>query len=96
MTAVQESGQPAVTTTAEIGGIGHSVKRIEDDRFTAGQGNYLDDHSLPGMLHMAILRSPVAHARIRSIDEKTCRTMPSRSMTKVMRSGMKPSILVTP
>ena len=47
-------------TTAEIGGIGHSVKRHEDDRFVAGQGNYLDDHTLPGMLHMAILRSPVA------------------------------------
>ena len=68
MTAVQETGQPDPTTTAEIGGIGHSVKRIEDDRFTAGQGNYLDDHTLPGMLHMAILRSPVAHARIKSID----------------------------
>ena len=60
--------QPLPTTTAEIGGIGHSVKRIEDDRFVAGQGNYLDDHTLPGMLHMAILRSPVAHARIKSID----------------------------
>ena len=52
--------QPKPTTTAEIGGIGHSVKRVEDDRFVAGQGNYLDDHTLPGMLHMAILRSPVA------------------------------------
>jgi carbon-monoxide dehydrogenase large subunit len=56
------------STPPEIGGIGHSVKRVEDDRFTAGQGNYLDDHVLPGMLHMAILRSPVAHARIKSID----------------------------
>ena len=56
------------TTTPEIGGIGHSVKRHEDDRFLAGQGNFLDDHALPGMLHMAILRSPVPHARIKSID----------------------------
>jgi carbon-monoxide dehydrogenase large subunit len=56
------------STPPEIGGIGHSVKRQEDDRFIAGQGNYLDDHVLPGMLHMAILRAPVAHARIRSID----------------------------
>ena len=30
--------QPKPTTTAEIGGIGHSVKRVEDDRFVAGQG----------------------------------------------------------
>jgi carbon-monoxide dehydrogenase large subunit len=56
------------TTPPEIGGIGHSVKRHEDDRFVAGQGSYLDDHVLPGMLHMAILRSPVPHARINGID----------------------------
>src|SRR5262245_36418630 len=56
------------TTPPEIGGIGHSVRRHEDDRFIEGQGNYLDDHTLPGMLHMAILRSSVPHARIVSID----------------------------
>ena len=49
-------------------GIGHSVKRLEDDRLIRGQGNYVDDISLPGMLHMALLRTPVAHARITSID----------------------------
>jgi carbon-monoxide dehydrogenase, large subunit len=57
-----------LNTPPEIGGIGHSVKRHEDARFIEGQGHYLDDITLPGMLHMAILRSPVAHARIRSID----------------------------
>ena len=56
------------TTPAEIGGIGHSVRRHEDDRLVAGRGNFLDDHTLPGMLHMAILRSPVPHARIKGID----------------------------
>jgi carbon-monoxide dehydrogenase large subunit len=56
------------TTPAEIGGIGHSVRRHEDDRLVAGKGRFLDDHDLPGMLHMAILRSPVPHARINSID----------------------------
>src|SRR5262245_57690263 len=56
------------TTPVEIGGVGHSVKRHEDGRFIEGQGNYLDDITLPGMLHMAILRAPVAHARINSID----------------------------
>jgi carbon-monoxide dehydrogenase large subunit len=60
--------QPLPTTTPEIGGIGHSVKRHEDDRLLQGQGNFLDDHVLPGMLHMAILRSPVPHARINNID----------------------------
>jgi carbon-monoxide dehydrogenase large subunit len=53
-------------TTPEVGGIGHSVRRKEDSRFIQGRGNYLDDIVLPGMLHMAILRSPVAHARLRS------------------------------
>ena len=56
------------STPLEIGGIGHSVKRHEDDRLIEGQGNFLDDHVLPGMLHMAILRSPVPHVRINSID----------------------------
>ena len=48
--------------------LGESVKRKEDDRFIRGRGNYVDDIRLPGMLHMAILRSPFAHAKINSID----------------------------
>jgi aerobic carbon-monoxide dehydrogenase large subunit len=44
------------------------LKRKEDPRFVRGQGNYVDDVQLPGMLHGAVLRSPVAHARIVSID----------------------------
>ena len=55
-------------TSPEVGGVGHSVRRKEDDRFIQGAGNYLDDLVLPGMLHMAILRSAVAHARINGID----------------------------
>ncbi|MDQ6749453.1 MAG: aerobic carbon-monoxide dehydrogenase large subunit [Actinomycetota bacterium] len=44
------------------------MKRKEDARFIRGQGTYLDDIKLPGMLHGAVLRSPYAHARILSID----------------------------
>jgi carbon-monoxide dehydrogenase large subunit len=55
-------------TTPEVGGLGHSRKRVEDARFIEGRGNYVDDIHLPGMLHMAIHRSPLAHARIVSID----------------------------
>ncbi len=62
-------------TSLEIGGIGHSVRRKEDDRFIQGAGRYLDDVVLPGMLHMAILRSPVAHARILSIDTSEAEAM---------------------
>jgi carbon-monoxide dehydrogenase large subunit len=62
--------------TTEVRGIGHSVKRKEDDRFIRGRGNYVDDINLPGMLHMAILRSPFAHARINSIDASDAEALP--------------------
>ena len=44
------------------------LKRKEDARFIRGQGTYLDDIKLPGMVYGAVLRSPYAHARIVSID----------------------------
>lgn len=48
---------------------GHGrMLRKEDPRFVRGRGNYVDDVRLPGMLHLAVLRSPVAHARINGID----------------------------
>src|SRR5947199_4829704 len=58
------------------GNIGDSIKRKEDDRFIRGRGNYLDDIALPGMLHMAIHRSPFAHARIRSIKTEAAQAVP--------------------
>jgi carbon-monoxide dehydrogenase large subunit len=57
-----------MATTDGVRGIGHSVKRAEDARFIRGAGNYVDDLQLPGMLHLALLRSPLAHARINGID----------------------------
>jgi aerobic carbon-monoxide dehydrogenase large subunit len=62
--------------TAEVRGLGHSVKRKEDARFIRGKGNYVDDISLPGMLHLELLRSPFAHARIRSIDTSRAAALP--------------------
>ena len=62
--------------TAEIRGIGHSVGRKEDGRFIRGKGNYVDDITLPGMLHLELLRSPFAHARIRSIDTSRAEALP--------------------
>src|ERR1700759_4167780 len=52
----------------KIGGLGASRPRVEDARFVRGQGNYTEDVKLPGLLHLEILRSPIAHARIKSID----------------------------
>jgi len=47
--------------------MGHSIKRKEDPRFIRGQGRYVDDIQLPGMVYMDIVRSPFAHARITAI-----------------------------
>ena len=64
------------TETEEIRGLGHRVKRKEDDRFIRGKGTYIDDIKLPGMLHMAILRSPYAHATITGIDVSKAQAIP--------------------
>src|SRR5215217_2902908 len=53
------------------------LKRKEDARFIRGQGTYLDDIELPGMVHGAILRSPYAHARIVSIDTSAALAHPA-------------------
>jgi aerobic carbon-monoxide dehydrogenase large subunit len=66
----------AATETTEVRGIGHSVLRKEDDRFIRGRGNYVDDLRLPGMLHMALLRTPLAHARIGEINSEAATAMP--------------------
>ncbi|HEX5855247.1 MAG TPA: molybdopterin cofactor-binding domain-containing protein, partial [Thermoanaerobaculia bacterium] len=55
-------------TSPEVCGMGHSMKRKEDPRFIRGQGNFVDDVTLPGMLHMDIVRSPFAHAKLKKID----------------------------
>lgn len=52
------------------------VPRLEDPRLLRGRGQYVDDVRLPGMLHMAVLRSPHAHARIRRVDVSAARALP--------------------
>ncbi|MGB6874806.1 MAG: xanthine dehydrogenase family protein molybdopterin-binding subunit [Candidatus Acidiferrales bacterium] len=48
--------------------VGRPMKRKEDPRLIQGLAHYVDDIHLPGMLHMVVVRSPYAHAKIRSID----------------------------
>jgi carbon-monoxide dehydrogenase large subunit len=55
---------------------GSSIKRREDPRLITGEAKYLDDIQLPGMLHAAILRSPYAHARIKSIKTERASNLP--------------------
>ncbi|MGZ6069900.1 MAG: aerobic carbon-monoxide dehydrogenase large subunit [Myxococcaceae bacterium] len=63
-------------TSPEVGGMGHSMKRKEDPRFIRGKGNYVDDIVLPDMLWMDIVRSPFAHAKIKSINTEKAMKVP--------------------
>lgn len=56
--------------------IGASMKRREDPRLITGRGTYVDDVKLVGMLHMALVRSPFAHANIKSIDTSAAQDSP--------------------
>ena len=56
--------------------IGQGVSRFEDPRLVRGGGRYTDDIKLPGLVHGVVLRSPHAHARIRSIDITAAKTAP--------------------
>ncbi len=57
-------------------GVGCKRKRVEDIRFVQGKGNYVDDLRLPGMLFGDLVRSPYAHARVRSIDVSQAMKVP--------------------
>jgi aerobic carbon-monoxide dehydrogenase large subunit len=59
-----------------VTGIGASVRRKEDQRFITGKGHYTDDISRPGQVFAYFLRSPHAHATIKSIDAKVASGMP--------------------
>ena len=59
-----------------VTGIGAAVRRKEDHRFITGQGRYTDDVNRPGQAHAYFLRSPHAHAKIKSIDTKAAAGMP--------------------
>ncbi|WP_338601029.1 xanthine dehydrogenase family protein molybdopterin-binding subunit [Saccharopolyspora sp. SCSIO 74807] len=64
-----------MTSTAEPE-LGRARKRKEDARLITGRTRWTDNMALPGMLHLAILRSPVAHARITAVDTESARKMP--------------------
>src|ERR1700751_5278638 len=62
--------------TAGLEGVGCKSQRGEDIRFTQGKGNYVDAVKLPGMLHGDFVRSPHAHARVKSINSKDALKVP--------------------
>ena len=55
---------------------GKPIKRNEDPRLLTGQAQFVDDVHLPGMLHIAFVRSAYAHARLRAIDTQAARALP--------------------
>ena len=58
------------------GAIGARLERREDARLVSGRGRYLADHNVPGLCHLAILRSASAHAAIRNIDTAAAASLP--------------------
>ena len=64
------------TTVEGAKGIGVAALRKEDRKFLTGRGRYVDDIKLPGMLHMAVVRSQYPHADITAIDTAAARGMP--------------------
>lgn len=59
-----------------MGFVGERVARVEDRRLLTGRGKFVDDVTLPRMLHAAFVRSPFAHARIAGIDTEAARAVP--------------------
>jgi carbon-monoxide dehydrogenase large subunit len=56
--------------------MGQPVKRREDPRLITGAGQYLDDITFPGLLHLAVVRSPYGHARVNGIDASEALKLP--------------------
>src|SRR5690349_870707 len=73
--------------------IGSPVERIEDLRFLRGRGEFVGDLQREGLLHAAILRSPIAHGRIRGLDSDPARVIPGvRAVITAIEIGAVPSI----
>ena len=67
---------PTVDTKAELAVVGHPETKVDAPKLVKGKPVFADDIDLPGLLHAALLTSPHAHARIRSIDTARARALP--------------------
>src|SRR5437870_8910515 len=56
--------------------VGQRVPSLTNRKLVAGRGTFVDDRRLAGMTHMAVLRTPYAHARIRSVDTTPAEALP--------------------
>ncbi len=86
--------QSADHPPAKSSGIGAPVRRREDLRLVRGGGRYTADENLPDQVHAVMLRSPHAHARIRSIDTAKAKAVPGvlavLTGADVLADGLKP------
>ena len=73
---MSEQVESKAARAEKLEGLGCARKRVEDVRFTQGKGNYVDDVKLPGMLFGDFVRSPYAHARIKSINAEAALAVP--------------------
>src|SRR5215469_13304457 len=72
----RREGKMGCRTSPEVGGMGHPIKRKEDLRFIQGKGNYVDDVQLPEMVYGHMVRSPYAHARLKSVNTENAKKLP--------------------
>ena len=79
-------------------GIGQSLERVEDPRLLRGDGRFLSDRRVPGELHLVLVRSPHAHARIRSIDGGAAAAAPGVlgvfTGEDLQRDGLRPTSVI--
>src|SRR4051794_26469766 len=64
------------SSNAARGYIGARIERIEDRPLLTGTATFIDDVELDGQVHVAFLRSPLAHARVNAIDTAAARALP--------------------
>lgn len=83
--------------------IGARILRTEDAQLLRGGGEFVDDIRLPGMLHGAFLRSPIAHGRIHAIDSRAARAIPgvrtiltASELNPALRSTRLPMLVPNP
>ena len=77
LVAGQIEDHPEAMSSPYAGGeLGRGRRRKEDAKLVTGQTNWTDNISLPGLLHMAVLRSPMAHAKVLSVDVSAALEMP--------------------
>lgn len=76
LVATRRAARDRISKILEVPRSERRLNRKEDDRLVCGQGLFVDDYAPPGLLHMVLVRSPYAHARILGIDVAKAEALP--------------------